>query len=77
MGKQAARPFNDDTLFAFVIDANERNKDWPTVGDVARYFSVTQSQVTEAISLFDTDEGRGVDVIRGDKVEAWDDGGES
>ena len=77
MGKQAARPFDNDTLFAFVIDANERHKEWPTVRDVATHFGVTQSRVTEEIAAFDTDEGRGVDLISGDRVEAWDDGDET
>lgn len=76
MGKQAARPLDDNTLFAFVVDANERTHDWPTVQHVAQHFGVTPARVADAIRDFDTDEGRGVDLIAGDKVEAWDDGDE-
>lgn len=90
--RKRTEPLDDESLFAFVIDYQEKSQDWPTVRTIAEHFRVTQARVEEAVSAFDGDDGRGVDLIvayrtmgsgvaeiKGSgnyKVEAWDDGDE-
>jgi hypothetical protein len=89
--RKGTEPLDDDSLFAFVVDYQERSQDWPTLRVVAEHFSVTQGFAEEAIEAFDSSGRRGLDLIvayrlgsgvaeikgRGNyKVEAWDDGDE-
>lgn len=89
--RKRREPLDDDTLFAFVTNYQERNKDWPTLRVCADHFSTTLTAIENAVSMFEINEGRGVDLIVGYragsgiaeikergayKVEAWDDGDE-
>lgn len=88
VARKRREPLEDDTLFAFLIDYEERKKDWPTLRECADHFGTTLRAIENAVSLFQDDD-RGVDLIvgyrvgngyteitnRADyKVEAWDDG---
>lgn len=84
-------PLEDDTLFAFLIDYQERHKDWPTLRACADKFGTTLTAIENAVTCFNQTEKRGVDMIvayrvgsgvaeienrRDYKVEAWSDHGE-